>query len=62
MPYLYYIRLLRSTFGYKEYIENRNKKTEYLNIGKKLQNQIIFLSNNVDTISLKLVEFFKDKI
>ena len=54
MPHLYLIKLLRSDFGYKEYIENDDKKEDYIAIGKKLQSQIKFIYNNLDKISEKL--------
>ena len=54
MPHMYLIKLLRSDFGYKQYIENSNRKDEFLAIGKKLQNQIIFIYNNLNKISKEL--------
>jgi len=55
MPYLYYLKLLQSDFGYKQYIKNNHKKDEYIKIGKKLQKQIIYLSHNNKRISNKLI-------
>ena len=55
MPYLYYLKLLTSSFGYKQYIENHKRKKEYLLIGTRLQNQILYLSKNSEIISNKLM-------
>lgn len=57
MPYLYYLKLLQSDFGYKQYVENDSKKDEFIKIGKKLQEQIIFLSYSSEIISNKLTTF-----
>ena len=56
MPYLYLIRLLRSNFGYMQYINDYDKKNEFLYFGNKLQDQIKFLYNNAEIISNKLKE------
>ena len=56
MPYLYLIRLLRSNFGYMQYINDYDKKNEFLYFGNKLQDQIEFLYNNAEIISNKLKE------
>lgn len=56
MPYLYYIYLLRSTFGYKQYIQNHENKQEYLLLAKKMQSQIIYLSENLEIISKNLLK------
>ena len=60
MPYLYYLKLLRSTFGYEQYINNHTKKDEYLLLGRKMQNQILFLHNYNEIISYNMLQLYNN--
>lgn len=54
MCYIYLIQLLKSTFGYKQYLDNGN--IDLLKFGMYRTNVCRFLINNASTISERLLE------
>lgn len=58
MPYIYILQLVGSTFGYKQY-NNDYTKTGLLNFALFRTNLCIYLYNNLDVISSRLLELDK---
>lgn len=55
MPYVYMLQLLNSTYGYKQFLNDRNNK-EMLDFGRLRTNICRYLYNNAELISKKLLE------
>lgn len=49
MPYVYYLYILRSVYGYEEFSKNKNKKIK--KVIKSLFKQCVYLSKNAEHIS-----------
>lgn len=52
---LYYIKIVKSTFGYRQYINNEKKK-DYLKLGRELYHQATLLEKNYKRITNQILE------
>ena len=55
MVYIYYIYILKSTFGYEQYIIDK-KGRKYLKIARNNYWQCLFLTKNIEFITNRLLQ------